>query len=90
MTDENRRKITNPHLLARQEKTLKSIQATIDEINAWRKEDGQPLIGESNREDGGIPMDERIAMAREMAGDLAQDVEVGEDGSITVTLAPRH
>lgn len=89
MTDEHR-KITNPGILALQEKTRKSIQTSIDRINAGRVEDGLPLIGEISAKRDAIPMAERIAMARDMVGDLAQDVEVGDDGSVTVTLAPRH
>ncbi|MGO7821223.1 hypothetical protein ACC684_28645 [Rhizobium ruizarguesonis] len=70
-----RLKIERPRLWERRQQTLDGLDEAIEQMRKWREEEG-------------ILMDERAEMAREMIGDRAQDIEIGEDGSVTVTIAP--
>ncbi|TCB60192.1 hypothetical protein E0J20_09370 [Rhizobium leguminosarum bv. viciae] len=70
-----RMRIERPHMWQRLQETRDGLDKAIEEMRKMREEEG-------------IPMAERIEMAREFVGDRAQDIEIGEDGSVTVTIAP--
>ncbi|WP_141098847.1 hypothetical protein [Rhizobium esperanzae] len=70
-------RITRPRLWERRQETIDGIKDSIERIR-------------QAREAHEIPMMERVQMAREMVGELAQEIEVNEDGSVTVHIAPLH
>ncbi|MBY5453915.1 hypothetical protein HFO91_30520 [Rhizobium leguminosarum] len=68
-------KITRPRLWQRLQETRDGLDRAIEEMRMMREEEG-------------IPMDEREEMARDFLGDRAQDIEIGDDGSVAATIAP--
>lgn len=74
-----RLKITNPRLWQRRQECIEGIEEAIERIRAAREEHSE-----------GIPMGERVDMARDLLGDLAGEVEAHSDGSVTVHLVTRH
>jgi len=71
-------RITRPRLWERREQLKESFRKSMEDLRVAREGDGE------------IPMRERVEIAREMLGELAQEVEAHEDGSVTVHLPNFH
>lgn len=74
-----RLKIANPRLWQRRQECVAGIEEAIERVRAAREEHSE-----------GIPMGERVDMARDLLGDLAGEVDVMEDGAVVVHLKSVH
>ncbi|MBY5551034.1 hypothetical protein HFO61_30275 [Rhizobium leguminosarum] len=71
-----RLKIEKPHMWQRRQALRETVRASIERVRQAR--------GEADE----FTMAMRVEMAREFVGERAQDIEIGDDGSVTVNIAP--